>query len=65
MLPMPRYLVCLTGASGAIYGLRLLEVLAGAHAQDSASAGASGGASPGCAWSAVSSSPRRARPSAR
>lgn len=44
MLPMPRYLVCLTGASGAIYGLRLLEVLAGAHAQDSASGGASGGA---------------------
>jgi 4-hydroxy-3-polyprenylbenzoate decarboxylase len=25
---MPRYLVCLTGASGALYGLRLLELLA-------------------------------------
>jgi len=47
MLPMPRYLVCLTGASGAIYGLRLLEVLAGgrteAHAQDSAACGAAAG----------------------
>ena len=25
---MPRYLVCMTGASGAVYGLRLLELLA-------------------------------------
>lgn len=30
---MPRYLVCLTGASGAIYGLRLLKALAQAGAE--------------------------------
>lgn len=30
---MARYLVCLTGASGAVYGLRLLEVLVGGGAE--------------------------------
>ncbi|HOX48327.1 MAG TPA: UbiX family flavin prenyltransferase [Spirochaetia bacterium] len=30
---MPRYLVCLTGASGAIYGLRLLKALAATEAE--------------------------------
>lgn len=40
MLPMPRYLVCLTGASGAIYGLRLLEVLTKGGALDGAGGGA-------------------------
>jgi len=46
MLPMPRYLVCLTGASGAIYGLRLLEVLAGGQTggRDDGRAGANNGA---------------------
>jgi 4-hydroxy-3-polyprenylbenzoate decarboxylase len=30
---MPRYLVCITGASGAVYGIRLLQILARSDAE--------------------------------